>query len=158
DARALGAARGNDGNVDVGADLRGLHHLAEATAVTTVRPWRARAGLALVSIHARELPALLPILATDREESAPNPDPVFPRHLSELARFRAVLEPLGFVPHSRDPGAPRVLVDAFGLVADRLGRCRVAVIGGSFVPRGGHNLWEPLLAGAVIVTGPWNDN
>jgi 3-deoxy-D-manno-octulosonic-acid transferase len=59
------------------------------------------------------------------------------------------------------PGAPRVIVDSFGLVGETLMRVQSAVIGGSFGSDdhiGGHNLWEPLLAGCRLAIGPHYHN
>ena len=36
--------------------------------------------------------------------------------------------------------------------------CRAAFVGGSLVPLGCHNLWEPLLAGTKILFGPHREN
>ncbi|MCD6023532.1 MAG: 3-deoxy-D-manno-octulosonic acid transferase [Fibrobacteria bacterium] len=138
--------------VETGADLRGLHYLGE-------RPQRApeipdaRAGIALVSLHADELRAILPALAGPLGNI---PLFVFPRKLDSLPAFRAALEPLGFTLRSADSRAARQIVDAFGLVGETLDRCRAAVIGGSFAPHGGHNLWEPLAAGVSMAIGPWH--
>jgi 3-deoxy-D-manno-octulosonic-acid transferase len=78
--------------------------------------------------------------------------------MEELPRFQEALEPLGFALHSRRPENPLLIVDSFGRVPEFLGCCHAAVIGGSFAPRGGHNLWEPLAAGVSMIIGPhhWN--
>lgn len=152
DAGAARIRRAGARAVETGADLRGLHYLEE-------RPERApeitdaRAGIALVSLHADELRAILPALA-----GSPRNIPlfVFPRKMESLPAFRAALEPLGFKLRSADARAARQIVDAYGLVGETLDRCRAAVIGGSFAPHGGHNLWEPLAAGVSMAIGPWH--
>ncbi len=154
--REWGCAR-----AEAGGDLRGLHSLEGMAATQDGRErsdrvaWKERRGAAFVSIHADELPALLPFLADARNE---DPVIVFPRKPEELPAFRKALEPAGFVLHSVRPHATRSLVDSFGLVDAALARGRIAVIGGSFAPHGGHNLWEPLAAGVWMVTGPHHDN
>jgi 3-deoxy-D-manno-octulosonic-acid transferase len=156
--RAAGA-----GDVETGADLRGLHYLEEARLEEARRaelrdapdPKEARAGIALVSLHADELPGILPALSRARDDI---PLFVFPRKTDSLPAFRAALKPLGFEPESVNPRAARQIVDRFGLVGGTLARCRAAVIGGSFAPHGGHNLWEPLRAGVTTVIGPWHES
>src|SRR5690606_4796524 len=81
--------------------------------------------------------------------------------LEESPLFVRALAPSGFSLHSQNPRATRVIVDTFGRVGETLARVRTAVVGGSFGPSariGGHNLWEPLLAGTFIVIGPHHDN
>jgi 3-deoxy-D-manno-octulosonic-acid transferase len=75
-----------------------------------------------------------------------------------MEAFRRCLLPLGFALHGRDPGARHVLVDAFGRVDELLPACGSAFVGGSLVPAGCHNLWEPLLAGLRIYFGPSTHN
>jgi 3-deoxy-D-manno-octulosonic-acid transferase len=110
-----------------------------------------RTRFAFVSLHYAELLLLLPSLPRLMAHSGLV---VFPRRLSETGRFRAGLEPLGFGLHSRDPEARHVLVDAMGLIGAWLPRCHSAFVGGSLVPVGCHNLWEPLTAGTKIIFGP----
>ena len=136
-----------------GGDLRGLHYLEEYRAHP--RPAATRAGIALVSIHADELGAITPALQAVHGDY---PLFVFPRKMESLPAFRAALEPLGFELRSTNSRAARQIVDAFGLVGETLSQCRVAVIGGSFAPHGGHNLWEPLTAGVSMVIGPWHES
>jgi 3-deoxy-D-manno-octulosonic-acid transferase len=155
--RGLGCA-----SVEAGGDLRGLHYLGEAGAGSGAAdrgiPWGARSGIAFVSIHAGELPALVPQIAAAGTET---PLTIFPRRMEELPEFVKALAPQGFALHSQRPGSAHLLVDAFGLVGETLAHCRLAVIGGSFIPDdtiGGHNLWEPLVAGTRIVIGPHHGN
>jgi 3-deoxy-D-manno-octulosonic-acid transferase len=151
--RRAGCAR-----VEVGGDLRGLQYRDAFATVATPRPARARNGIAFVSFHARELPALVPMARGADNE---NPLIVFPRKVGEFPAFLSALAPLGFVAHSRDPRAPCRVVDAFGLVGETLLDVRGAVVGGSFAdaePIGGHNLWEPLLAGCRVAIGPHHAN
>jgi 3-deoxy-D-manno-octulosonic-acid transferase len=110
-----------------------------------------RTRFAFVSLHLRELDLLLPGLP---ELMRRTDLIVFPRKLRELAGFRARLEPQGFFLHSRDPRARYLLVDSMGRIADLLPECHSAFVGGSLIPIGCHNLWEPLMAGAGIHFGP----
>jgi 3-deoxy-D-manno-octulosonic-acid transferase len=111
----------------------------------------ARPGFAFVSLHLAELRRLSPALQAlaDRHEVL-----IFPRRPEEMAAFAAALEPMGFARFSARPESRRLLVDAFGQVGALLPRCHTAFVGGSLVPLGCHNLWEPLAAGCRILFGP----
>ncbi len=108
-------------------------------------------GWSFVSVHARELPWLLPGL---RRLPADCPVRIFPRHMAEIPEFEKTLAPLGFRLHSRQPGARRSLVDAMGLVEALLPDYAEAFLGGSWFPCLGHNLFEPLAAGVRVHIGP----
>jgi 3-deoxy-D-manno-octulosonic-acid transferase len=45
-----------------------------------------------------------------------------------------------------------------GETARFLRRSCCCFVGGSLIPRGGHNCWEPFLAGVPVLTGPWHFN
>ncbi|MEO6098134.1 MAG: glycosyltransferase N-terminal domain-containing protein [Fibrobacteria bacterium] len=156
----------------IGSDFKAAHYLrpalrpAETHAGTTASggshqalkdaknpeqvPERTR--FAFVSLHLKELDLLQPGLP---ELMRRTDLIIFPRKLGELNGFRARLEPKGFFLHSRDPGARYLLVDSMGLIADRLPECHSALVGGSLIPLGCHNLWEPLIAGLRIHFGPY---
>ncbi len=166
--RRLGAP-----HVETGGDLRGLHaldhtpvpgHVPNHGGRTRPHGEAARRGIAFVSFHARELPALVTALSAALPETdafPSHPLVVIPRKLHEVPRFLRALAPYGFVLHSQRADATRVIVDAYGLVEKTLTRMRTAVLGGSFGPDtriGGHNAWEPLLAGCRIVIGPHHHN
>ncbi|MEO5358107.1 MAG: 3-deoxy-D-manno-octulosonic acid transferase [Nitrospirae bacterium YQR-1] len=51
-----------------------------------------------------------------------------------------------------------VLLDTIGELSALYGAADIAVVGGSFVPKGGHNLLEPAFWEKPIVTGPFMDN
>jgi 3-deoxy-D-manno-octulosonic-acid transferase len=120
------------------------------------RDWKdGRSGFAFVSLHAAELELLLPAMPGLMRGSRVL---VFPRRMAEVARFRDMLEPLGFACRSRSPDARHLLVDAMGMVEALLPGCHSAFVGGSLIPVGCHNLWEPLLAGTKIFFGPFRRN
>jgi len=50
------------------------------------------------------------------------------------------------------------LVDSIGELAALYSLATVAFVGGSLVPRGGHNIFEPALYGVPIVTGNHYEN
>jgi 3-deoxy-D-manno-octulosonic-acid transferase len=140
-----------------GFDFKAAHYLGFAVmdamdadpAAEAKGPVRNR--FAFVSLHLEELDLLLPgLLELMRRTDLV----VIPRKLSELSDFRNRLEPEGFVLHSRDPSARYLLVDTLGKIGSLLPECHSAFIGGSLIPIGCHNLWEPLMAGAKIHFGP----
>jgi len=51
-----------------------------------------------------------------------------------------------------------LLVDSIGELASLYALADVAFVGGSLVPRGGHNIIEPALHGVAIVVGPHTEN
>lgn len=51
-----------------------------------------------------------------------------------------------------------LLVDTIGELASLYALADVAFVGGSLVPRGGHNILEPALAGVAIVVGQHTEN
>jgi len=51
-----------------------------------------------------------------------------------------------------------LLVDTIGELAALYGLADVAFVGGSLVPRGGHNIIEPAQHGVAIVTGNHTEN
>jgi 3-deoxy-D-manno-octulosonic-acid transferase len=51
-----------------------------------------------------------------------------------------------------------LLVDSIGELAALYALADVAFVGGSLVPRGGHNIIEPALHGVAIVTGSYTEN
>ncbi|MDB5049871.1 MAG: 3-deoxy-D-manno-octulosonic acid transferase [Fibrobacteres bacterium] len=145
--------------VCLGFDFKAAHYLRHRDLPETIPPQPrflgAASRFAFVSLHFSELTLLRPGLARLMERFDLV---VFPRKLAEVNRFRSVLEPMGFETHSRNPNARHLLVDALGLVEERLPECGSVFVGGSLIPLGCHNLWEPLLVGAQIRFGPYFEN
>lgn len=88
-----------------------------------------------------------------------------PRHLERVERVMALVREMGFSPVRRSlcAGKPlrakEVLVlDTVGELAKLYGLAAVAFVGGSLIPRGGHNLMEPVLHGVPVLFGPYVDN
>ena len=64
-------------------------------------------------------------------------------------------QPVLFSQLKQDSGHPDIiLIDSMGLLATAYAICDVAFIGGSLVPRGGHNPLEPALFAKPILLGP----
>ena len=87
-----------------------------------------------------------------------------PRHPE---RFETVAELLGdlgldFQRRSQWNGAPLrgrvLLIDSIGELAGLYALADVAFVGGSLVPRGGHNIIEPAQHGVPILVGPHTEN
>ena len=87
-----------------------------------------------------------------------------PRHPERFSEVAALVETLGFRVWRRslwsgEPLAGSVfLVDTIGELAALYSLATVAFVGGSLVPRGGHNILEPALYGVPIVTGNHYEN
>lgn len=87
-----------------------------------------------------------------------------PRHPERFAEVAHLLEHMG-VPFWRrslwngEPcGGGIFLVDTIGELASLYGLADIAFVGGSLVPRGGHNILEPAQHGVAIVVGHHTEN
>lgn len=87
-----------------------------------------------------------------------------PRHPERFDDVAILLRQLGMPSHRRtrwtgEPLAGGVLlVDSIGELAALYALADVAFVGGSLVPRGGHNIIEPAQHGVAIVTGNHTEN
>jgi len=87
-----------------------------------------------------------------------------PRHPERFDAVAMLLQQMGIPWHRRtlwagEPLAGGVLlVDSIGELAALYGLADVAFVGGSLVPRGGHNIIEPAQHGVAIVTGNHTEN
>ncbi len=87
-----------------------------------------------------------------------------PRHPERFAPVGELVEQLGFRMWQRslwsgeDLAGGVLLVDSIGELAAIYSLATVAFVGGSLVPRGGHNILEPALYGVPIVTGTHYEN
>ena len=87
-----------------------------------------------------------------------------PRHPERFAEVATLVEGLGFRMLRRslwsgEPFAGSVfLLDSIGELATVYSLATIAFVGGSLVPRGGHNILEPALYGVPIVTGNHYEN
>lgn len=62
------------------------------------------------------------------------------------------------IPDSSASKAPLILLDTIGELAAVYRFAQVVFVGGSLVPRGGHNILEPASASRPVVTGPYTEN
>lgn len=87
-----------------------------------------------------------------------------PRHPERFETVASLLEQMGILAHRRSgwDGEPLaggvLLVDTIGELASLYAVADVAFVGGSLVPRGGHNIIEPAQHGVAIVTGNHTEN
>ncbi|MGA2001796.1 MAG: 3-deoxy-D-manno-octulosonic acid transferase [Terriglobales bacterium] len=87
-----------------------------------------------------------------------------PRHPERFAEVATLVEQLGFKMWRRSLWNGEALaggvflVDSIGELAALYSLATVAFVGGSLVPRGGHNILEPALYGVPVVTGNHYEN
>lgn len=87
-----------------------------------------------------------------------------PRHPERFSKVAELVEKLGFRMWRRSLWSGEALaggvflVDSIGELAALYSLATVAFVGGSLVPRGGHNILEPALYGVPIVTGNHYEN
>jgi 3-deoxy-D-manno-octulosonic-acid transferase len=108
-----------------------------------------------------------PLLSAFRNILANHPQAVMilaPRHPERFAQVAMLAEKLDFrvVRRSLWSGEPLAgsvfLLDSIGELAALYSLATIAFVGGSLVPRGGHNILEPALYGVPIVTGTHYEN
>ena len=86
-----------------------------------------------------------------------------PRHPRRGDEVAALIAARGLTLSRRSSGSmpdaePVFLADTMGEMDLWYPLCGVCIVGGSFVPKGGHTPWEPVRMGCAIVHGPWVDN
>ncbi len=111
-----------------------------------------RNRFSFVSLHKKELPILLPTIDTISKTHHVS---ILPRYLNEIPYFQKHLTPLGFKTYSNAGFTPLCITDRHGMVMSTLSHSNACFIGGSFIPTGGHNVFEPFLAGAYVTIGPY---
>jgi 3-deoxy-D-manno-octulosonic-acid transferase len=107
------------------------------------------------------------LLSAFRDILANHPKAVMilaPRHPERFAVVAELVEKLGFRMSRRSLWSGEslaggvFLVDTIGELAALYSLATVAFVGGSLVPRGGHNILEPALYGVPVVTGNHYEN
>ena len=87
-----------------------------------------------------------------------------PRHPERFQTVAGIIQKMGIPFHlrsrwSREPLAGSAfLIDTIGELAALYALADVAFVGGSLVPRGGHNIIEPAQHGVAVVTGNHTEN
>ena len=106
------------------------------------------------------------VLAAFREVRARFPRAVLilaPRHPERFPAVAALLERSG-IPWARRSDRTQsfsggvFLLDTIGELASVYALGSIAFVGGSLVPRGGHNILEPAQHGVAVLTGPHTEN
>lgn len=103
------------------------------------------------------------VLATLRRVAIPDLRIIVaPRHLSAVEPIAATARRLGWVVRRRsqplDKSWRLLIADSIGELKGFYSFARCAIVGGGFAPHGGHNPFEPILAGAPAVFGPHFEN
>ncbi len=117
------------------------------------------------STHPGEDEAALGALAAAEAGGHPLALVLAPRHPEARAAAEAACRRAGRRIRRRSASGPGplapgevLLLDTLGELASLYGRARLAFVGGSLVPVGGHNLLEPLQHGCPVLFGPHTDN
>jgi len=117
------------------------------------------------STHSGEEEALLAVLDRAEEAGRDLALVLAPRHPERFDAVERVARETGRVVRRRSEGAgPELapgnvlLLDSLGELTAVYGRATAAFVGGSLVPRGGHNVLEPVFAGCPVFFGPHTQN
>ncbi|MBF0317503.1 MAG: 3-deoxy-D-manno-octulosonic acid transferase [Nitrospirae bacterium] len=139
----------------------------DITTPTVVPAWAGQlAGPVVVagSTHEGEEEVVLAAFKRLREQFAGLTLVLAPRHPQRFDEAERLIRRVGLRCFRRSmftgelPPTDVVLLDGVGELAAVYGTGQVAVVGGSFVPKGGHNLLEPASWGVPIVCGTHMDN
>lgn len=125
--------------------------------------WRDKALFVAGSTHPGEEPSVCQAFAEARREFPEARLVIAPRHVERAAETAATLRAAGLRPllwsQLQDCASGDALVlDRLGLLAAFYPFSRLAFVGGTLVPVGGHSLLEPALAGALLCFGPHVEN
>ena len=159
-----------------------LKAAASARAEEDLQPFGSRPALVFGSMRPGEESVAVALAFLLHEQSVADAKKrrallvIAPRHPEGEARVRESLAALGFEVALRDeaarqgdvrswihetskrPGKRVALLATRGELARAYGVAWGAVIGGTFAPFGGHNVWEPAARGCPVVVGPYHDN
>ena len=83
---------------------------------------------------------------------------VVPRHQRRFLKVYDTLVEQGFscsLLSNLDQSLDIIVVDQMGILIDLYQICDIAIIGGSFVPVGGHNIFEPIYFKKPTIFGPF---
>ncbi len=141
-------------------DLKAVAIARQPAPTLPPRENRARWLLA-ASTHAREEAIILDAFAQVRDLF--DHLIIAPRHSRRGDEVEALISARGFALARRSDGsmpgaAPIFLADTMGEMDLWYALCGACIVGGSFVPKGGHTPWEPARMGCAIVHGPWVEN
>lgn len=89
---------------------------------------------------------------------------IVPRHANRGRKIQQQLAALGYSIGLRSSDGyivsqnPIFIDDSFGEIMPWFAHAKLVIMGGSFVPKGGHNFLEPAAFGKAIITGPDNSD
>ena len=89
---------------------------------------------------------------------------IAPRHISRVREVERIVKRKGMTVKRRSSAAVRdtvadvFILDTMGELSLFYSACEIAVVGGSFVPVGGHNFVEAVIADLPVIMGPHLDN
>jgi 3-deoxy-D-manno-octulosonic-acid transferase len=75
--------------------------------------------------------------------------------IQEMARARGFVCSRRSEPDAITGSEDIVILDTFGELASIYGICDVAFVGGNFIPKGGHNILQPIAQGKPVFFGPY---
>lgn len=134
---------------------------AQAAAVPDeLRPWTSGGGLPLVggSLHPEDAAVIAPALRRLAEGGIEARLLVLPRHPTRAAAVAAPFRRAGLSVAEFPATAQVTMVPRMGLLAGAYGLGRVALIGGAWARRGGHNPLEAIAHGVPAILGPHDRN
>src|SRR5919204_240605 len=141
---------GGAGAADLWRRLLGMPHDQRVWIAGSTHRGEEEAVLTAHAAASREHPGLALVVA--------------PRHPERVDEVIALINARGFrtvrrsaLPGGRMPGAV-VVVDTVGELAQMYAVAEVVFVGGSLVPRGGHNVLEPAQREKPVLFGPHTEN
>jgi 3-deoxy-D-manno-octulosonic-acid transferase len=146
--RVTGNTKHDRGQVAAGAEL----------------PWNGVRSWTAGSVRPGEEDPVLDAFLTVRRRFADLRLILVPHHPEAEAGCLAALEQRGLSaarrsrPEAADREKPVLLVDTRGELESLYAASQVAFVGGTLVPRGGHNVMEPAASGVPVLIGPHHAN
>ena len=117
------------------------------------------------STHAGEEEVLLQVFSRLRSEFTDLLLILAPRHPERVAQVETAVAAHGLaavrrsaLPHGSNSAKEVILVDTIGELSALYAVGSISFVGGSLIPRGGHNLLEPALHGRPVLFGPHMEN
>ncbi len=87
---------------------------------------------------------------------------IVPRHLNRISEITKLFNKYKLTHQLRSQlsssATDIILIDSFGEVGTCFRLADVTFVGGSLVPIGGHNIYEPIVLGKPVLFGPYMDN
>ncbi len=137
----------------------------DITPPADIPPWCEDLGMPVIvagSTHEGEEEIILDAFNSIKESFSGATLVIAPRHPERFAEVEGLLRERGY-DFARKSDAPVrgkgiVLLDTIGELSSVYGCADVCIIGGSLIPRGGHNLFEPAYWSKPVVCGPHMEN